>query len=195
MTGELHPAENRGYRELGAFARALIEHWPALADRLGPGDAAEVLRAGASEAEVLLGEVREAIAAYDLHAGAAAQGVGRGLAGARNLAGDRFLERNQALRFAVGEAQHLTTLLGYLACVAEARGDEELTAFGRRWERRLRRRENAVRAAAIELGSTPDTAVEPLDRGAAGRAAHGLGFLFGSVGEWADRRVARGRHG
>lgn len=193
MTSELHPAENRGYRELGAFTRALIQHWPALADRLGPGDAADVLRAGAAEAGVLLSEMRAAIAAHDLHTGAAAQGVGRGIAGARNLAGDRFLERNQALRLAVGEAQHVTTLVGYLGCVAEARGDEQLAAFGRRWERRMRRTENAVRAAAIELGSSPDSAVERLDRSPAGRAAHGLGFLIGSVGEWADRRAARGR--
>ena len=190
MASALHPAETRGYRELGAFTRALIQHWPALADRLGPGDAADLLRAGADDARLLLSELRPAIAAHDLHAGSAAQGVGRGLAGARNLAGDRFLERNQALRLAVGEAQHLSTLAGYLACVAESRGDEQLAAFGRRWERRMRRTENAVRAAAIELGFAPDAAVERLDRSPVGRAAHGLGFLVGSVGEWADRRGA-----
>jgi hypothetical protein len=191
VAGALHPAENRGYRELGAFTRALVEHWPALADRLGPGDAADVLRSGAGEARVLLAELGEVVADYGLHAGTAAQGVGRWLAGTRNVAGDRFLERNQALRFAVGEAQHLSTLLGYLACVAEARKDEGLTAFSRRWERRIRRTENAVRAAAIELGGMPDAAIEPVDTGPAGRAAHGLGFALGSVGEWVDRRIAR----
>ena len=189
---ELHPAENRGYRELGAFTRSLIEHWPAMAERLGPGDDADTLSAGADEARALLSELRGEIAAYGLHAGVAAQTVGRSLAGARNVAGDRFLERNQALRFAVGEAQHVATLLGYLACIAESRGDERLMEFGRRWERRMRRTENAVRAAAIELGTTPDAAIERLDRSPAGRAAHGLGFLIGSVGEWADRRAARG---
>lgn len=193
MADGLHPAENRGYRELGAFARSLIQHWPTLAERLGPGDTAEVLRSGAADVRTFLTELRAEIAGYGLHAGAAAQGVGRGLAGARNLAGDRFLERNQAVRLAVGEVQHLTTLLGYLASVADARGDERLSGFASRWERRLRRTEHAVRAAAVEQGADPDAAVERLDSSPAGRAAHGLGFLIGSVGEWADRRAARGR--
>ena len=48
--------------------------------------------------------------------------------------------------------------------------------------------ERTVRAAAIELGSSPDFAIEPLDRSAAGRMAHGAAFAFGSVGEWLDRR-------
>jgi hypothetical protein len=32
---------------------------------------------------------------------------------------DRFLERNQALRLAVGDLEHVTTLLAYLARVRE----------------------------------------------------------------------------
>lgn len=188
----MHPAEHRGYRELTAFTRALVVHWPALADRLGPGDAADILRSGAEQAGTLLAELREQTAERDLYGGPAAQGVGRFLAGARNAAGDRFLERNQALRFAAQEVQHLGVLLGYLAAVAEQRGDEELSAFAGRWERKLRRTESAVRAAAIELGSTPDAAVAPLSAGVGGRAAHGVQQLVGSFGEWFDRRAARG---
>ena len=30
----LHPAENRGYRELYVYARSLATHWPALAGRM-----------------------------------------------------------------------------------------------------------------------------------------------------------------
>jgi hypothetical protein len=50
--------------------------------------------------------------------------------------------------------------------------------------------ERSVRAAAIELGSSPDEAIEPLDRSAAGRVAHGAANAVGTVGEWFDRRAA-----
>src|SRR4051812_9677651 len=83
---------------------------------------------------------------------------------------------NQALRLAVDDLEHVTTLLGYLASVGEARGDANLSEFCRSWERRLRRQEGAVRRAAIELGSDPDGAVEPLDDSPAGRAAHGVAW-------------------
>ncbi len=104
---------------------------------------------------------------------------------------DRFLERNQALRFAVEDLEHVTTLLGYLARVGETRDDPDLPEFCRSWERRLRRQVNALRKAAIELGDDPDGAVEPLDDSAASRAAHRVAWTLGSVGEWTDRQVAR----
>ncbi|MEX2195500.1 MAG: hypothetical protein WD844_09470 [Thermoleophilaceae bacterium] len=189
----LHPAENRGYRELYAFSGALVAHWPQLAARLGPGEAADALEAGVEQARALLTELSEVTARHGLHGRPAAQGVGQRMAGLRNHAADRFLERNQALRFAAQEAQHLSTLAGYLGEVAESRGDDELAGFARGWERRLRRMENTVRKAAIAHGSSPDAAVEPLDPSPVGRAAHGVGQALGTVGEWVDRRAARAR--
>jgi hypothetical protein len=106
---------------------------------------------------------------------------------------DRFLERNQALRLAVEDLEHVTTLLAYLARVSETRGDPNLPDFCRSWERRLRRQVNAVRKAAVELGGDPDRAVEPLDDSPASRAAHRVAWTLGSVGEWTDRQVARRR--
>ncbi|MGH2715150.1 MAG: hypothetical protein ACRDM7_14905, partial [Thermoleophilaceae bacterium] len=117
------------------------------------------------------------------------------MASVRNHAADRFLERNQALRFAAQEAQHLSTLAGYLGETAASRGDEELATFIRSWERKLRRMENAVRKAAIEQGAAPDAAVQPLDASPLGRAAHGVGYAMGTVGEWVDRQAARRRAG
>jgi hypothetical protein len=102
---------------------------------------------------------------------------------------DRFLERNQALRFAVSDVQHVVTLLGFLEQVARSRADDALRAFCSEQRARLMPVERTVRAAAIELGSSPDEAIEPLDRSAAGRVAHGAAYAFGSVGEWFDRRA------
>jgi hypothetical protein len=50
--------------------------------------------------------------------------------------------------------------------------------------------ERTARAAAIELGSSPDEAIEPLDSSTAGRMAHSAAYAMGSVGEWFDRRAA-----
>ena len=186
----LHPAEHRGYRELYAYARRLVEHWPVLANRLEPGGAKDALQKGIEDARALLGELGPVTAAHGLHGGPAAQGVGRWLAGARGLVGDRFLERNQALRLAVGEAQHLSTLLGYLAAVAESRQDEPLVRFCRRWERRVRRTENTARTAAMACGADPHTAILPVDTSPVGRAAHGTSTAVGTLGEWLDRRAA-----
>jgi hypothetical protein len=108
---------------------------------------------------------------------------------------DRFLERNQALRLAVDDVEHVTTLLVYLASVSGARGDTKLSEFCGSWERRLRRQVNAIRKAAIELGGDPDGAIEPLDGSAAGRAAHRVAWTVGTLGEWTDRQVARRKRG
>jgi hypothetical protein len=77
--------------------------------------------------------------------------------------------------------------------VSETRGDAKLPEFCRSWERRLRRQVSAVRRAAVELGNSPDAAIEPLDASPAGRAAHRVAWAVGSVGEWTDRQVARRR--
>src|SRR5204863_3184140 len=103
--------------------------------------------------------------------------------------------RNQALRLAVDELEHVATLLGYLASVGEARRNAELTEFCRSWERRMRRQVGAVRKAANELGATPDAAIQPLDSSTASRAAHGMAWAVGTVGEWADRQLARRKRG
>lgn len=189
----LHPAENRGYRELYAFTRALVAHWPELAGRLGPGGAAEALEDGVAQGRQLLEALTEVTARYDLYGRPAAQGVGTRMASVRNFAADRFLERNQALRFAVQEGQHLSILAGYLGEAAASRGDEELARFIRGWERKLRRTENALRKEAFAMGATPSDAIRPLDESPLGRAAHKVGYAIGSLGEWIDRRAGTRR--
>jgi hypothetical protein len=126
---------------------------------------------------------------YGLYGKPAAQGVGANLAATRRNVRDRFLERNQALRFAVSDVQHVVTLLGYLEQVARSRADDVLRGFCSDQRARLMPVERTVRAAAIELGSSPDQAIEPLDRSAAGRIAYGAAYAFGSVGEWFDKRA------
>jgi hypothetical protein len=187
---ELHPAENRGYRELYAFARQIAEHWPKLAERLAGSSAERPLRDGAEAAEALIAELERTTPEYGLHGKPAAQGVGANLARTRRDVRDRFLERNQALRLAVSDLQHVVTLLGYLEQVARTRGDDALRTFCSNQRAQLMPVERSVRAAAIELGSSPDEAIEPLDRSAAGRVAHGTANAIGTVGEWFDRRAA-----
>jgi hypothetical protein len=188
---ELHPAENRGYRELYAFARNIADHWPKLAERMEGLSAEQPLRDGAEVARQLLRELEGRTPEYELYGKPAAQGVGANLARTRRNVRDRFLERNQALRFAVSDLQHVVTLLGYLEQVARTRGDDDLRAFCSEQRARLMPVERTARAAAIELGSRPDEAVEPLDSSAAGKVAHGAAYAMGSVGEWFDRRSAK----
>jgi hypothetical protein len=187
----LHPAENRGYRELYAFTRNVASHWPQLADRMAASSGEKPLREGAAAAEALLAELERTTPEYGLYGKPAAQGVGDSLAKARRGVRDRFLERNQALRLAVSDIQHVVTLLGYLEQVARTRGDERLRTFCSDQRARLMPVERTARAAAIELGNAPDDAIEPVDRSAAGRVAHGAAYAFGSVGEWLDRRAGR----
>ena len=194
MARSLHPAENRGYRELYAFARQLAEHWSALGGQLGSDpDAVAALEKGAAAARELLDELEPVSARYGLHGKPAAQGAGINIARGRTAVRDRFLERNQALRFAVKDVEHLTMLLAYLASVAESRSDAELAEFCTRWERKLRRHVGAARKLAVAQGSDPDGAVEPLDDSLVGKAAHSVGYVAGSVGEWVDRRAASAR--
>lgn len=185
----LHPAENRGYRELYAFTRSIADHWPKLAERMAGSSAERPLREGAGAAQELLHELEQRTPDYGLHGKPAAQGVGANLARTRRDVRDRFLERNQALRFAVADIQHIVTLLGFLEQVARSREDDALRSFCSDQRARLMPVERTVRAAAIELGSSPDEAIEPLDRSAAGRVAHGAAYAMGSVGEWFDRRA------
>jgi hypothetical protein len=189
----LHPAENRGYRELYVAGSAAAKRLGRLAAVLDGTDAREPVDKAAEALGKLLSELGPLTARHDLHGDLAAEGGGANLGALRGAVVDRFLERNQALRLAVDDLEHVATLLGYLASVSEARGDTTLPEFCRSWERRMRRQESAVRKSAIVLGSTPDEAVQPLDPSTAGRAAHRVAWAVGSVGEWTDRQVARRR--
>ena len=186
----LHPSENRGYREAYAFGRAVADHWPNVAEHL-PAEAAKAYRAGAEAAEQMVEELGPLTEPYGLYGKPAAQGLGKGIGRTRGSVRDRFLETDRAARMALLELQYLTTLLGYLAAVAQSRGDERLEDFGKRQERRFKRLEGEARKAAVELGARPDEAIRPYDPSALGRAAHSLGYAAGAVGEWIDRRAAR----
>jgi len=186
ITGHgLYRAEHRALRELYAAAHQLCGHWQRLAERLG-GQAATVLRHGSDDCHGLLDELAGRTEEHGLHGFPAAQGVGGRLAGVRNNAGDLLLERNQAMRVAVLDMQHLTTLLAYLARLAATRGDEQLAGFHRRWEERLRAVEDEARAAAIEIGCEPAAAVIPADQGPLGRAGHRVANAVGTAGEAID---------
>ena len=187
---ELHPAENRGYRELYAYAREVADHWPKLAERLAGSSAERPLRDGATAAAELIAELERTTPDYGLWGKPAAQSLGSSLARTRRDVRDRFLERNQALRLSVSDIQHVVTLLGYLEQVARSRGDDTLRTFCSDQRARLMPVERSVRAAAIELGSSPDEAIERLDGSAAGKVAHGAANAFGTVGEWFDRRAS-----
>ena len=187
----LHPAENRGYRELYAFARRLGDHWAALAGRLPASPASSALADGARTAERLISELEPLTAAHGLHGHPAAQGLGASLGVGRSFVRDRFLERNQAVRYAVADAALVRALLGYLAAVSKASGNADLADFSARWERELGTLDAAARSAAAELGSDPDGAIEPVDASPIGRAAHGMGYAAGTAGEWFDRQAAK----
>lgn len=188
-----HPTENRSYRELYVTSRALGRHWARLGERVRDPTAARALEDGVAAARRLLGELAEVTADHGVYGGPAAIGLGARLGDLQNLAVERFFERNQAMRLAVVEVQHLRTLLAYLGAVGESRGAERRARFCRRWESDLESVERNARDAAVALGADPDSAVEPIDHSALGRAAHRVAYAAGTVGEWVDRRAARRR--
>jgi hypothetical protein len=183
---DLHPAQNRAFRELYAATRHVVNHYRALYRLTGE----DVLDQGAAAAGRLIDELGTQTPRYDLYGSPAAQNVGAGAARARNGVGERFLERNQAIRLAVLDVQHLVTLLGYLASVSETNGNDDLVEFCRRWEASMLEVEQHVRAVAVDQGQRPDQAVDPLHDSALGRAAHGVQNVVGTVGEWVDRHAA-----
>jgi hypothetical protein len=189
----LHPAENRGYRELYLTGRQLVARWDRLADALAGTPASQPVERAARSVGQMLDELEPLTASHDLHGRLAAQGSGARIGSARTAVFDRFLERNQALRLALCDLEHVATLLAYLATLGESRGDSKLREFCSAWERRLRRQLGAVRKAGVAMGEDPDGAIEPLDPSRIGRAAHGAAYAAGTVGEWVDRQVAR-RH-
>lgn len=184
---KLHPAEHRAYRELYASSRQLVNRWGRLASALeGTGMAASLER-GAARVENLLAALAPRTEPYGVHGGIAAQGVGARIADLRGAVSDRSVDTGMVMRFAVLDIEHVSTLLGHLAALARARSDADLAAFCSGWEAEMRPEVDAVRAAAIELGSDPDRAAAPLDSSLVGRAAHGAGWVMGSFGEAFDR--------
>jgi len=195
VTEGLHPAENRGYRELYATARQAADHWSTVASSLGSSDAASALAGGAENARRLLGELTETTARYGLYGRPAAQALGAAIARGRLAVRTRALDRNQVLRLALLDATHISTLLAYLGAVAESRGDECLRSFCGGWEDRVRGTESALRQVAVQSGGEPQAALGPLDASGLGRAAHRLGHILGTLGEWIDRRAGARRGG
>jgi hypothetical protein len=191
MTETLHPAQNRGFRELVAASRRAIEHLEALHGRFESHQrAADAIEDGAETTRELLNALRPAIATHGLHGGAAAQGVGASAARAQSGVRDRFLERNQALRLAVLDVQHVTTLLAYLESASATAGTIDLAELCHKWKGELERVEARMRAATVAIGTDLDYAIEPLDPSMFGRAAHSAQYWFGTFGEWFDRRSA-----
>ena len=181
----MYRAEHRALRELHATGRQLASHWWRLGDRLG-GPPAASLQNGAATARGMVTELAKETAKRGLHGFPAAQGVGSRLAGLRNTAGDLVLERNQALRLAVLDAEHVVTLLLYLAALAEKRGDTSLVTFHRRWAEEISTARDAVRDAAIGLSNDPEDAIRPAETSVLGRAGHGAANALGTVGEAID---------
>jgi len=186
----LFPAEHRALRELYALTRQLGGHWSKLDAKLP--EPPPVLRRGVDASKELLSELAERTAAYGLHGVPAATGVGVWGSRVRG-AGDLFFERNQALRVAVLDVQHVTTLLAYLATLADGRADTALAGWLRGWESRLQRIEDEVRAAVVAEGADPERAIQPYDGSRLGRAGHALAQKLGTLGEAYDSRAGR-RH-
>ena len=181
----MYRAEHRALRELHATGRQLAGHWWRLGDRLGEPPA-RALQDGAAVARAMVTELAKQTAERGLHGFPAAQTVGSRLAGLRNTAADLVLERNQALRLAVLDAEHVTTLLLYLAALADGREDVALAAFHRGWAERIGAARDAVREAAVALADHPEDAIRPAESSALGRAGHGAATAVGTVGEAID---------
>jgi hypothetical protein len=190
---KLHPAEHRAYRELYAACRQLIHRWGRLIPALKDTPAAVPLEAGLDETRLLLDALGPRTTAYDLHGGPMAQGLGARIADLRAAITDRGADTGLVVRFAVLDLEHLTTLLRQLAELARARSDREMAGFCEQWATRLESNLGAVREAAVELGTDPDRTAAPLDDKALNRAAHGVGWVFGSIGEAVDRVIGRRR--
>lgn len=192
---QLHPAENRGYRELNAAGRQLIERWTRLIAALAGNEIVEPLEHGIAEVRTLLDQVEERTIEFGLSGKPAAQAAGAGIASARGALIDRSVDTGMVVRLAVLDIEHIATLLPHLAHLAEARGDERLAKFDRRWAKRIRVEVKAVRGAAVRLGADPDLAASPIDDALTTRAAHGAGWLIGTLGEAWDRLHADRRTG
>jgi hypothetical protein len=189
----LHPAEHRAYRELYVSSRQLVNRWGRLIAALEGTAYANVLEQGRGKVEALELALAPTTQLYGLHGSIAAQGFGARIADVRGAVTDRSVDTGMVMRLAVLDIEHVATLLGHLGALAGARADDRLAAFCREWEATIRPEVQATRVAAISLGESPDLAAAPLDDSALGRAAHGLGWVLGSVGEAVDRAAGQRR--
>lgn len=189
----LHPAEHRAYRELYASGRQLVTRWRRLAGALEGTAVADRLADGAAETSVLLTDLAPRTAPFGVYGGPMAQGMGARIADLRSALLDRGGDTGLVVRSTVLDMEHVTTLLRQLAELARARGDRNMAEFCEDWASRLEANLNAVREAAVELGANPDRSSAPLSDSAVNRAAHGVGWVFGSIGEALDKAVGRRR--
>jgi hypothetical protein len=190
---KLHPAEHRAYRELYASCRQLIQRWGRVAQGLEGTTIGDRLEEGAAETSVLLTELAPRTATYGLYGGPMAEGMGARIADLRTALTDRGGDTGLVVRSAVLDIEHVTTLLRQLAELGRARGDRSMAGFCEEWAGRLESRMDGVREAAVELGADPDRTSAPLDDSVISRAAHGVGWVFGSIGEAVDRVISRRR--
>jgi hypothetical protein len=189
----LHPAEHRAYRELYAVSRHLVHRWARIGTLLEGTAIGDRLQRGAAEAQRLLEELKPRSEAYGLYGGPMAQGLGARLADLRTGITDRGADTGLVVRFAVLDAEHLTTLLRQLAELARAREDRDLAGFCEDWAVRFEAELDAVRQAAVELGRDPDRVAAPVVDALINRVAHGVGWTFGAVGEGIDKLAGRRR--
>ena len=186
----LFPAEHRALRELYALTRQFGGHWARLDDKLDP--APDVLARGVDASKELLAELASRTAAYGLYGVPAATGAGVWTSRLRG-AGDLLLERNQALRGAVLDVEHVILLLAYLAGLATRRDDLPLAEWLSGWETRLRAIAGEAQAAVVAEAEDPERAVRPYDGSKLGRAGHKLQVSLGTLGEAYDARAAKRR--
>jgi len=187
----LHPAEHRAYRELYASSKQLTRRWRRLAGAIEGTPAADALWSGLAQVEELVRVLGPRTASYGLYGGPAAQNVGARIADFRSVVTDRSADTGLSVRFAVLDLEHLTTLLRQLAELARARSDQSLARFDEEWAARLESELDSVREAAVKLGTDPERTAAPLSDSLVNRTAHGVGWVFGSVGEAVDRVAGR----
>jgi hypothetical protein len=193
--GDLHPAEHRAYRELYVISRHLLHRWARLGTLLEDTQVGERLQRGAAEAQSLLEELRPRTEAHGLFGGPMAQGLGARSADLRTGITDRGADTGLVVRFAVLDAEHVTTLLRQLAELARARQDNDQAGFCEEWAVRFESQLDAVRQGAVELGRDPERTAAPIAGTVLNRAAHGIGWTFGAVGEGIDSLAGRFRRG
>jgi hypothetical protein len=189
----LHPAEHRAYRELYVACRQLITRWRRIGSALEGTVVGERLKDGAAETAVLLTDLAPRTASYGLYGSPMAQGMGARIADLRTAVVDRSGDTGLVVRSAVLDMERVTTLLRHLAELARARGDRNMAGFCEEWAGRLGANLDAVREAVVELGADPDRASAPLNDSPVSRAAHGVGWVFGSIGEAVDRVIGSRR--
>ena len=189
----LHPAEHRAYRELYVISRHLMHRWARVGTLLENTPVGQSLQRGAADVQRLLDELKPRTEAYGLYGTPMAQGLGAGLADLRTGVTDRGADTGLVVRFAVLDAEHVITLLRQLAELARARRDNDLAGFCEEWAARFEPHLDAVRQSAVELGSDPDRVAAPVDDSLLNRAAHGVGWTFGALGEGIDKLAGRVR--